>query len=131
MLALASLFCKDPKLRVRAARKLDSQVEAEWGELYPRIVKFWRDNWERVGPFIDFPPAVRKVIYTTNAIESLNASLRKAVTPRRHFPTDGAAKKVLYLAIRNATKRWSRPQRRWSEVIQYLSLYFEGRIPTN
>ena len=107
------------------------RFESEWGERYPMVVKSWRSNWERVVPFLDFPEPIRKVIYTTNSVESLNASLRKAVTPRRHFPTDDAALKVLYLAIRNAQKRWSRPRQNWHQVIQHFSIYFEGRIPTN
>ena len=82
-------------------------------------------------PFLDFPEPIRKVIYTTNSVESLNASLRKAVTPRRHFPTDEAALKVLYLAVRNAQKRWTRPRQNWHQVIQHFSIHFEGRVPTN
>ena len=95
------------------------------------IVKSWRSNWERVVPFLDFPPAVRKVIYTTNAIESLNSILRKVLPPRRHFPTDEAALKIMYLAIRNKQERWPKPVQSWAEALQHFSIHFEGRIPTN
>jgi putative transposase len=69
------------------------------------------------------------VIYTTNAIESLNASLRKVLSPKGHFPSDEAAIKVLYLALRNQTERWRRPMRDWKPALQHFSLYFEGRFP--
>lgn len=103
--------------------------EAEWGERYPQIVRSWRTNWERVVPFLDFPPSIRKVVYTTNGIESVNAGFRKVINPRGHFPTDEAAFKVLYLAMKGRTARWTRPVRGWREALQHLSLYFEGRIP--
>jgi putative transposase len=116
--------------RQAAEAELD-RFEAKWGATYPMIVKSWRSNWERVVPFLDFPPALRKVIYTTNAIESLNSTLRKVLTPRRHFPSEEAALKVMYLAILNAQKRWTKPVQYWTAALQHLSIYFEGRIPTN
>jgi putative transposase len=116
--------------REAAEAELD-RFEAKWGESYPMIVQSWRSNWERVVPFLNFPPALRKVIYTTNAIESLNSSLRKVLTPRRHFPSEEAALKVMYLAILNAQKRWTKPVQSWTAALQHLSIYFEGRIPTN
>lgn len=116
--------------REAAEAALDG-FEASWGKQYPMIVRSWRSNWERVVPFLDFPAPIRKVIYTTNAVESLNSSLRKVLSPRRHFPTDEAAIKVMYLAIRNQQKRWSRPLQGWSAALQYFSIHFEGRIPTN
>lgn len=114
-----------------AAEAALNAFEAEWGEAYPMVVKSWRANWERVVPFLDFPAAIRKAIYTTNAIESLNASLRQVLSPRRHFPSDEAAMKVMYLAIRNRQKRWTRPRQNWNAAIQHFSIHFEGRIPTN
>ena len=116
--------------RTAAEAELD-HFEDEWGEQFPMIVKSWRDNWERVVPFLDFPPPVRKVIYTTNAIESLNASIRKVLTPRRHFPTDEAAMKVMYLAIQNRQKRWTKPVQSWNQALQHFSIHFEGRVPIN
>ena len=75
--------------------------ESEWGDQYPAIVEVWRRNWERFTPFLAFDPAIRKIIYTTNAVESLNYQLRKVTKTRGHFPTDDAVYKILYLAIRN------------------------------
>lgn len=114
--------------REGAEAALDA-FESKWGTLYPQIIKVWRNNWERVVPFLDFPPAIRKVIYTTNAIESLNASLRKVTTPKGHFPTDEAAIKLLYLSILNRQQKWSRPMQGWAQALQYFTIYFEGRIP--
>lgn len=114
--------------REEAESALDA-FENKWGDSHPQAAKVWRANWERVVPFLDFPDEIRRVIYTTNAIESLNASLRKAINPRGHFPTDEAALKVLYLAIRERVQRWPRSPQGWANAIQHMSIYFEGRIP--
>ena len=115
----------------KTAEKALKTFESEWGDQYPMIVKSWKSNWERVAPFLDFPEAIRKIIYTTNSIESLNASLRQVIRPRGHFPSDEAALKILYLAIRNKQKRWTQPRHGWGAALQHFSIYFEGRIPTN
>ncbi|MCP3713797.1 IS256 family transposase, partial [Paraburkholderia sp. CNPSo 3274] len=91
-----------------AQTELDAFEQGEWGRKFPTVVAAWRRAWDRVIPFFAFPPAVRKVIYTTNAIESVNARLRKIVKTRGHFPTDEAATKLLWLALRNITADWSR-----------------------
>lgn len=114
--------------RSEAEAALDAFEDA-WGTTNPQAVKTWRANWERVVPFLDFPDEIRRVIYTTNAIESLNASLRKAINPRGHFPTEDAALKVLYLSMRNCIARWTRAPQGWSKAIQHLSIYFPDRIP--
>ncbi|MCP3919741.1 MAG: IS256 family transposase [bacterium] len=126
--ALRPIYSADT--REAAETELD-RFETEWGERYPMVVKSWRDNWERVVPFLDFPPPIRKVIYTTNAIESLNATLRKVLTPRRHFPSDEAALKVMYLAIQNRERRSVKPMHTWSLALQHFSIHFEGRVPIN
>ena len=87
-----------------AAKRLD-EFEEKWDDKYPPIAQSWRRNWEQVIPFFAYPVAVRKIIYTTNAIESLNMSLRKIIKNRGHFPSDDAATKLLYLALRNAAKK--------------------------
>jgi putative transposase len=94
------------------------------------IAASWRTNWERVVPFLDFPPEVRRIIYTTNAIESLHSSLRKLVYYRGHFPSDEAAPKLLFLAIRNLEKRWNRSVRNWTKALGQFAIYFEGRLPS-
>lgn len=104
--------------------------EARWGRRYPMVGQSWRANWERVVPFLDFPPEVRKVIYTTNAIESLNASLRKLLQYRGSFPNDESVIKLLYLALTRFEQKWERSIRDWNSVLGQLSILFEGRIPS-
>ena len=91
-----------------AATRLD-EFEAAWGSHYPAIAPAWRRAWEHVVPMFAFPPQIRKMIYTTNALESLHRSLRKIIKTRGSFPSDEAATKLLFLAIRNAGVRWRRP----------------------
>jgi putative transposase len=103
--------------------------EAKWGKRFPTIVQSWRSNWERVIPFLAFPRDIRRVIYTTNAIESLNSSLRRAVKIRGHFPNDTAATKLLYLALLKVQKKWTRAMKDWSATLNQFAIYFEGRLP--
>jgi transposase-like protein len=84
-----------------------SEFAARWDSQFPTISKSWRANWERVMPFFAYPADIRKVIYTTNAIESVNMSLRKIIKNRGSFPTDEAALKLLYLALQNITRKWT------------------------
>ena len=95
-----------------------------WGQKYPTIAESWRRAWERVIPFFAFPPAVRRVIYTTNAIESLHRQLRKIIKPRGHFPSDEAATKLLWLALRNVLKLKTRPAADWkAAMLQFAVMY--------
>ena len=103
--------------------------EESWGRQYPMITQSWRSNWERVVPFLDFPPDLRRILYTTNAIESFNARVRKLINGKGHFPTDDAAFKVIYLAVIAAEKRWTRGPKGWAQAINQLALHFEGRLP--
>jgi putative transposase len=105
--------------------------EDKWGRRYPMIGSSWRATWERVVPFLDFPPEIRRIIYTTNAIESINSSLRKLVYYRGHFPSDDAVFKLLFLALRNLEKRWNRAAREWTQALGQFSIFFQGRIPSN
>jgi putative transposase len=91
-----------------AARELDGFEGSTWGKKYPATVRVWRDAWERFIPFLEFPPEVRKIIYTTNAIESLNYQLRKIIKNRGHFPNDEAVVKLLWLAIRDIEDKRAR-----------------------
>ncbi len=104
------------------------EFEKIWGEKFPVIGRSWRQNWERVIPFFDFPPAVRKVIYTTNAIESLHSGVRKVIKNRGHFPNDEAATKLIYLALRNIAKKWKMPSRSWKEALNQFAVMFEERM---
>jgi len=99
-----------------------------WGRKYPSIAQAWRRNWEQIIPFFAFPEAVRRIIYTTNAIEALNAKLRRAVRTRGHFPTDDAAMKLLYLVLRQVAGEWKMPPREWCEAKNQFAIMFEGRF---
>lgn len=111
-----------------AEAQLDA-FEAKWGEQYPMVVRSWRTNWANLIPFFDFPPEIRKVIYTTNAVESINSQLRKVVKNRGAFPTPESVRKVMYLAMMRAAKRWSRPIRDWPKALNHFAVAFEGRLP--
>jgi putative transposase len=115
-----------------AAEALD-EFEIEWGDRYPAIVDLWRRNWERFTPFLAFDPAIRKIIYTTNAIESLNYQLRKVTKTRGHFPTEDAVLKILYLAIRNiGTTRGGElgtGTHGWTRALNAFAIHFPGRLP--
>jgi putative transposase len=106
-----------------------SEFEQTWGERYPLAAKSWRDRWENVIPFFGYPEPIRKVVYTTNAVESLNAQLRKVTKKRGAFPTDNSVRKILYLAIIRAAKKWTMPIRNWPAALNYFSIVFEGRVP--
>ena len=106
-----------------------TQFEAKWDAEYPPIGQSWRRNWERLIPFFDYPPEIRKVIYTTNAIESVNYSLRKLTKHRGAFPSDEALMKLLYLALRNISKKWTMPIRDWKAALNRFTIQFEGRLP--
>lgn len=127
---------KDLKAVYRAAtaeeadRQLDT-FEAKWGDKFPPIAQSWRRNWEQVIPFFAYPEPVRKIIYTTNAIESLNVSLRKIIKNRGHFPSDDAATKLLYLALRNAAKKWTMPSRTWKQALNQFAILFHDRFPSS
>ncbi len=99
-----------------------------WGEKYPAIAQSWRRNWDHVIPFLAFPEAVRRMIYTTNAIESLNAKIRRAVRTRGHFPSDDAATKLLYLVLNHAAQAWKRPPREWTEAKTQFAIIFGERF---
>lgn len=101
---------------------------AQWDEQHPSISRSWRNNWERLTPFFDYPPAIRKVIYTTNAIESLNASLRKVTKTRRSFPNDESVMKVLYLALHELSKKWTMPIRDWKQAMSQFTILFGDRV---
>jgi putative transposase len=113
-----------------AALRLDA-FEEKWDGKYPPIGQSWRRNWEQVIPFFAYPEAVRKIIYTTNAIESLNMSLRKIIKNRGHFPSDDAATKLLYLALRNAAKKWTMPPRTWKAALNQFAILFQDRFPAS
>ena len=101
--------------------------EAIWGQRYPTVGQAWRRAWEHITPLFAFPPEVRRMIYTTNAVESLNRSLRKIIKTRGSFPNDDAAMKLLYLAINNAGIRWKRPIA-WTAAMSQFAILFGDRF---
>lgn len=114
-----------------ARQALEAFDEGPWGQKYPAIAQSWRRNWEAVIPFFAFPADVRKIIYTTNAIESLNASVRKAIRNKGHFPSDLAATKLIWLALRHITENWKRPPIAWQAAKAQFALQFGDRFTFN
>lgn len=105
------------------------EFAAKWEGKFPTIAQMWRRNWERIVPFFAHPPEIRRVIYTTNAIESTNMSLRKIIKTRGSFPTDEAAMKLVYLALQNITKRWTMPVKDWRAALNRFAIQYEERMP--
>jgi putative transposase len=111
-----------------ALEALDAFEAGQWGVKYPTIAPAWRRQWDQVVPFFAFPPEVRRIIYTTNAIESLNSKLRTSVRGRGHFPTDEAAVKLLYLVLRGVSRNWKMPQREWTAARTQFAILFGDRF---
>lgn len=107
---------------------LEQFAKGPWGQKFPTVVASWRRAWDRVIPFFAFPPEVRKVIYTTNAIESVNGQLRKIIKSRGHFPSDEAATKLIWLALRNITAQWSMAARHWKAAMNQFAIVYEERF---
>jgi putative transposase len=104
------------------------RFDEKWGQRFPVITQAWLDAWEYVTPFLAFPPEVRRVIYTTNAIEALNRQLRKAIKTKGHFPNEDAARKLIYLALQNAVPQWTRT-RNWTAALLAFKIHFGERLP--
>lgn len=106
-----------------------AEFAAKWDDRFPMIARSWRDNWVRVVPFFAHPPEIRRILYTTNAIESLNMSLRKVTKARGSFPNDEAVLKLLYLALRNIASRWTKPVQNWTAALNRFAIIYGDRIP--
>jgi len=104
------------------------EVAKQWGKKYPSVVKMWRGRWNEVVPFLRYPAEIRRILYTTNAIESLNFQLRQVLRPRGHFPTDDAVLKVVYLALQQARFHW-KPASHWNRALAHLAILFPDRLP--
>ena len=111
-----------------AAVALDAFADGEWGRKFPTVVAAWRRAWAQVIPFFAFPPEIRRVIYTTNAIESVNAQLRKIIKTRGHFPTDDAASKLIWLALRNITAGRGNAAHHWKEAMNQFAILYDDRF---
>ena len=106
-----------------------TDFEEKWGKQYPTVAKAWHDRWAQVVPFLEFPQEVRRIIYTTNTIESLNRILRKTLKTKGALPNDEAALKLMYLSIQRAKKTWGRSTRHWGQALQQLAIMFGDRLP--
>lgn len=116
---------------VQEAELMLGEFEERWDADYPPISHSWRRNWSRLTPFFDYPAEIRKVIYTTNAIESVNMGLRKLSKNRGSFPSDEALTKLFYLALRNISQKWSMPIRDWKAALTRFTIEFGERISVN
>ena len=110
-----------------ALHELD-QLDEKWTFKYPQISRSWRQNWDNFNTLFAYPSEIRKAIYITNAIESLNSVIRKAMKKRKLFPHDDAAKKVVSLATREASKKWTMPIRNWRSALNHFMIVFEERL---
>jgi putative transposase len=124
----------DLQLIYRAATREEAEMQIsnfadKWDSHFPTISKSWKANWERITPFFAYPADIRRVIYTTNAIESVNMSLRKIIKNRGSFPTDESALKLLYLALQNITRKWTMPIKEWKAALNRFAILFEDRMP--
>ena len=128
LVAAALKLIYGAQTEVLAEAALSAFESSALGARYPMIAKSWRNNWQRVIPFLAFPKDIRRVIYTTNAIESLNFSLRKIIKSRGHFPNEEAATKLLYLALTRAELKWTLPIWKWKEALNQFAVHFEGRL---
>ena len=123
----------DLKLIYRSATEDEALLELErfggiWDDQYPQIAKSWRNHWHNLNTLFNYPEDIRKAIYTTNAIESLNSVIRRAIKKRKLFPSDDSAKKMVYLAIKEASKKWSMPIRNWRQAMSRFMIEFGDRL---
>lgn len=110
------------------AEKALEEFSEKWDKKYPVISQSWRNNWEKLITIFDYPKEIRHIIYTTNAIESLNSVIRKAIKNRKIFPNDNSACKIIYLAIMSASKKWNMPLHQWKQAMNRFAIEFEGRF---
>jgi putative transposase len=126
-------FAKDLKLIYQAPSKEVAEEELlkldeKWGKKYPLVINSWNNKWENLSIFFKYPAEIRKIIYTTNIIESVHRQFRKLTKTKGAFPNENSLLKLLYLGIKNASKKWTMPVRNWSLTISQLAIFFEGRL---
>jgi putative transposase len=126
--------CADLKNIYRASTEEEAERQLEsfsekWDDKYPPVSQIWLNNWENITPFFAYPEEIRKVIYTTNPLESVNGTLRKTLKTRRSFPNDDSLTKLLFLAIQRASKKWTSPISNWKAALNRFAIMFEGRMP--
>lgn len=127
-------FMKDLKCVYKAtteeiAKKALNELDEKWGKKYPIVIRSWENNWENLASFFQYSAPIRKMIYTTNIIEGFNRQLRKVTKNKGLFPNDDSLRKILYLAMTEASKKWTMSRQGWAEIIGQLAIHFEGRVP--
>ena len=124
---------KDLKLIYQAISKESAeeallQLENKWGKKYPIVIQSWKNKWENLSAYFKYPEDIRRIIYTTNIIESIHRQFRKLTKTKGAFPNENSLLKLLYMGIQNANKKWTMPVRNWSLTISQLTIFFEGRL---
>jgi len=127
-------FVADLKTVYQAATREEAEsnllrLGETWGDKYAIAIRSWEQNWESLSTFFDYPQEIRRIIYTTNTVEGYNRQLRKVIKTKASFPSAEAARKLLYLANRDITKKWTSPIRDWAKILNQLAILFEGRFP--
>ena len=130
----SKLVARDLKKIYQAATALEAETALEefaqvWDAKYPTIAKQWRAKWSDIVTLFDFPPAIRRAIYTTNAIESVNSVIRKFTRNRKIYPNEESALKLVFMAIREASKKWTKPIHHWKQALNHFAILYEGRVP--
>jgi putative transposase len=125
----ADLKAIDPSATVEEAEQMLDAFDQKWGEKYPTIIKQWRLKWDDITAMFEFPPAIRKAIDTTNAIESINSVIRKFTRNRKQYPNGESAYKLIYMAIHEASKKWTMPIVGWKAALNHFAILFEDRMP--
>jgi transposase-like protein len=126
-------FMKDLKLIYQAISKEAAEealihLEEKWGKKYPIVIQSWKNKWENLSSYFKYPEDIRRIIYTTNIIESVHRQFRKLTKTKGAFPNENSLLKLLYMGIQNASKKWTMPMRNWSLTISQLAIFFEGRL---
>jgi putative transposase len=126
-------FMKDLKLVYQADTKGQAEsalldLEEKWGDKYPVVIKSWNSNWELLSTYFDYTAPIRKIIYTTNAVEGFHRQVRKVTKTKGAFTSDTALMKLVYLAVKRIEKKWTAPLHNWGLTVQQLAIRFEGRL---
>jgi len=111
-----------------AAESALDRLDEKWGDIYPIVIKSWRNNWHNLSAYFRYPEPIRRVIYTTNAVEAVHRQFRKLTKTKGAFPNENSLLKLLYVGILNATEKWTMPIQNWSQALSQLAIYFEGRL---
>jgi len=125
---MADLKCVYRANTLTSAETALDELEEKWGDLYPIVIQSWRKKWVNLSAYFKYPEAIRKVIYTTNAVEAVHRQFRKLTKTKGAFPNENSLLKLLYAGILNATKNWTMPIHNWSQALSQLAIYFEGRL---